>query len=511
VLPLFRPATPPLLLFTLLLAASALAQSTFPLAGRVTNAATGEPLPRARVLAARRDGPTVHSAVAFTDSTGAFRFPALPAGQYSLRVQKPGFAPNSLIPFRPLDLSAPVETLAYALVPFGVISGQLLDADGEPLPLMKVQLHAQRFSHGRPFLALDRSATTDDRGHYRFAGLPAGRYLVRAVSRAGGAFLSANESAPPSVGRRAFAPVYAGNIEQAAQATPTDLAPGQHVQHDFRLTLLPAARVRGVLAGLRPATPVYFEVALPGREPIEPRVFLNPASGVFTIFDLLPATYQLRVRHGNRDEPLAAEATVTASPEPAPPIHLPLLPPPTLTLQLQTPTPSPCTIILSPPDPVRGSPVSLRPGQPAAVPPGEYEVLANCFGIAIDSLLLGSTDLLLARRLTITPGTASATLTLTPSPDNAKLLIQRAPAVLATQVLLVPGAASLGAPTLHDFGGRPRALLPLRPGDYTAYALPSADLPYRDPAFLAKLRGGIPVRVEPQRSTTVTLSEVSLP
>jgi hypothetical protein len=506
----FRPGTALLVLPLLLPTCPAYAQPTFPLAGIVTNATTGEPLPRARVFTALLSGPADQRRVIFTDPSGAFRFPALPAGQYSVYVEKPGFAPNSFTSRQPIRLNEPVENLAYALVPFGVISGQLLDADGEPIPLVKVQLYRSSFTEGRAIMEQVRSATTDDRGQFRFPRLSAGRYLVRAVSRAGGAFLSGDESAPPSVGRRAFAPVYAGNAEQATQATPTDLAPGQQVQLDFRLPFLPAARIRGVLAGLRPGAPVFFELQLPGREPIEPRVFLNPASGVFTIFDLLPATYQLRVRLPRGFAQLYAEATVTAGVAP-PPLHLELRDVPSLHLQVQGPGTSSCSVVLLPSVSTRALPLNPTVHSPVAAPPGEYDVRANCFDVAIESLFLGSTDLLLSRRVTIPPGPSAVILILTRSSHDAKLLIHRPDPVRSAAVLLVPAAEALGVPTLHEFGGLRQAILPLLPGDYTLYALPSAAFPYRDPAFLAKLRGGVNVRVEPGRTVSATLTEVTQP
>jgi len=80
-------------------------------------------------------------AVAWTDASGRFAFGYLPPGRYQVRAQKNGYQPAALgaeTPFRPpaiitLATGGNRSEIAIRLQPFGVISGIVLDEDGDPV------------------------------------------------------------------------------------------------------------------------------------------------------------------------------------------------------------------------------------------------------------------------------------------------------------------------------------------------------------------------------------------
>ena len=61
---------------------------------------------------------------------------------------------------------------------FGVISGTVTDESGEPMIGVTVRAMRRIYAGGRPRLGAGPQGTTDDRGMYRIASLPAGDYVV---------------------------------------------------------------------------------------------------------------------------------------------------------------------------------------------------------------------------------------------------------------------------------------------------------------------------------------------
>jgi hypothetical protein len=71
--------------------------------------------------------------------------------------------------------------LEFRLIPAGVISGKILDGDGEALPNVWVQALRQEYKEGKRSLASAARAETNDLGEYRLFGLVPGRYFLSAA------------------------------------------------------------------------------------------------------------------------------------------------------------------------------------------------------------------------------------------------------------------------------------------------------------------------------------------
>lgn len=121
------------------------------------------------------------STKALTDSAGQFFFPQLPAGSYLVSASRDGYSrgyfgqrsPNE--PGRLIELGADAAFVAeIQLYKLGVITGQVTDENG--IGVQDYEVFAYRAGPRlRPFA----SAHTDDRGVFRLARLPAGKYFVR--------------------------------------------------------------------------------------------------------------------------------------------------------------------------------------------------------------------------------------------------------------------------------------------------------------------------------------------
>lgn len=172
------------------------------IAGRVTSAADGHPIPNATVVltpeaprSAPRQGPRANSAEsAQTDAEGRYRFPAQTAGRYTLRATAAGYLASFYLEHEGFNSAVvtgaglPTEDLRFALVPEASLHGRILDETGEPVRAT-VTLYREQTAGPGELRAEDGEASrfvaaggtqADDDGNYDFSNLQPGRYYVAA-------------------------------------------------------------------------------------------------------------------------------------------------------------------------------------------------------------------------------------------------------------------------------------------------------------------------------------------
>ncbi len=128
---------------------------------------------------------------AMTDDEGRFAFADLPPGRFTVTASKPGYPSASYGAIRPnrpgagvfLDDAEQVSDLAITLARGGVITGTVFDAQGQPMPGVPVQPWEVRTALSGERIIDSPSTggvatTADDRGQFRFYGLPPGEYTV---------------------------------------------------------------------------------------------------------------------------------------------------------------------------------------------------------------------------------------------------------------------------------------------------------------------------------------------
>jgi hypothetical protein len=153
------------------------------LTGRVVGE-SGEPIPDVSVSLAPRGGTRIvgpgNSVGA--DETGSFRFEGLDPGLYDVGAFLPGFVPDSDAQTgRPAGPYRAGENITVRLVKGGIVTGTVVDQQGQPVVSMNVRAVRVRELDGSPppsnfFPAGDDR--TDDRGVYRIYGLRPGLYIV---------------------------------------------------------------------------------------------------------------------------------------------------------------------------------------------------------------------------------------------------------------------------------------------------------------------------------------------
>jgi protocatechuate 3,4-dioxygenase beta subunit len=151
--------------------------------GRVVDAATQEPISRARVQIVQGASRFLDEAgaegkpVQFTGESGEFSFTGLKDGDLSLRITLQGYITEKLDQVNPA-VSTTSQDLLIKLSRGGEITGIVLGADGAPRQSMPVYLMGADPSS-------NQSSSTDREGKFRFRGVPAGTFTVKAHKFAG--------------------------------------------------------------------------------------------------------------------------------------------------------------------------------------------------------------------------------------------------------------------------------------------------------------------------------------
>jgi hypothetical protein len=268
------PSAAVLCLLPALLAPALSAQSTpGAITGTVRNETTGEPVRRAAVTLralspAPGTPPDARSATIATGPDGAFRFDFLAPGEYQLTADRAGFLGpgqaragrtlhSARVHVEPGVTAGPVELL---LQPAAVVTGRVLDEEGEPVPAADVALMRRGFRDGAWRSLPQASDRTRDTGDYRIAYLPPGRYWVAArATRA--PMLSVPGAAP-----EAYVHTFYPSAPDVASATPITLTPGMVAEGiDIRLRKGRIVRVGGRVEG---ALQDQLDVRLSSRDPL---------------------------------------------------------------------------------------------------------------------------------------------------------------------------------------------------------------------------------------------------
>ncbi|MGD0496921.1 MAG: carboxypeptidase regulatory-like domain-containing protein [Bryobacteraceae bacterium] len=277
------------------------------LAGRVVNAATNEPVNKVAVTLTRTN-PTPGVAGlprqfgTSSDASGRFAMKDLEPGTYRLQVSRNGFvtaeygarSPSS--PGTPLTLSRAQQPqdLVIRMTPHAVVSGRIVDQDGEPVASVMVQLLKLQYAQGKKRLQTAGSAQTNDLGEYRAFGLAPGKYYISAgmVLTAAAAALTEDKSAEPRPEESDVTTYYPGVTDSAA-ATPVDVTAGVQLRGiDMTLARRRTARIRGRVNAPAPASMLILAPrSLAGALSMQ-MVRVDP-KGEFDIHGVAPGSYAL--------------------------------------------------------------------------------------------------------------------------------------------------------------------------------------------------------------------------
>ena len=297
------------------------------------------PLRRARVRLAGSEMSIARAIV--TNEDGTFAFERLSPDEYTITAAKDGYVTSSWGATRPGRRGRTIvlrrgetRSLTVHLPRGSVITGKITDAQGQPVPGVRIDVLSDRFvpSAGeRRLMSAGLSSATDDRGVYRVFDLPAGDYLVTAhvfptldrdavvqvlsaqeVRRALADLQETGPQAQPGIPKPApykpiseprlsvgFAPVfYPGTVVRSRAVTVT-VGPGeQRAGVDFDVQYVPTATVSGTVP-VSPGDRIPSVALIPDTDVAEPdsvRVQSVTGDGAFTFTGVPPGRYTVLAR-----------------------------------------------------------------------------------------------------------------------------------------------------------------------------------------------------------------------
>ena len=295
------------------------------ISGIVVKMAGSVPLRKARAWLQSTDDPR-RSVSAITDAAGKFTLKEIEPGAYQLSISRVGFVteqygrrkpggPGAILTLRPKQ----EMKLEFRLIPSGVISGKILDDDGEPLPTVVVLAQKQAYLDGKKTLSNVGRSETNDLGEYRIYGLPPGRYFVSSIyfrwNRFGNQFgegdLAGTDDQSHSEG---YAKIYYPGTPDAGKAESITVKPGEEVSSiEMLMRQVTVHRVRGHVYNQVTHKPgagatVFLVPNKDSRQwdSVNP-VDVQKSDGSFEIPEVVPGAYNLVVYWYDDGKPYIAD------------------------------------------------------------------------------------------------------------------------------------------------------------------------------------------------------------
>ena len=298
------------------------------LSGRVLRGDTGAVVKRAIVRLAGQD--TRDRRTVQTDDTGRYQFTDLQAGRYTVTVSKAGFitlAYGQKHPRQPalpiqVDAGRPLVNVNVALPRGSVITGYVVDEDGEPMARAVVQVLRYVYRQGLRQIEPAGTDQTDDRGQYRVFDLEPGEYFVSVtLSRRRGRFGAGGPGGRGGRGGRGggglfgalvvedpnatgLAPSYYPGVTMLREAVPLTLGLSQEMAGvSFAAQLVPMARVGGMVFGpdgspARGTQVLLTSAEVMRRTPGSTLAGRVDRDGYFEVTNVPPGRYTVRAREG---------------------------------------------------------------------------------------------------------------------------------------------------------------------------------------------------------------------
>jgi hypothetical protein len=245
------------------------------------------------------------------NAAGEFAFKGVEPGSYRLTATRRGFmAPTPTGSGRfstglivKLASGDDLAQVKLTLIPQGIISGRILDSDGEPF--QQVQIHALRLRwiDGLKVLAPAGFVETNDLGEYRIRELGAGRYYIAAVETHPDSMFAGTNHISKDAALLAYPPMYFPGVTDIGAAMAVEVAAGASRQGvDIRMVKAVGRRVSGrivVPAGMKlPRT--YVALQAGAADDVSPRalqtavVTTGNGTTAFEFHAVFPGRYVLR-------------------------------------------------------------------------------------------------------------------------------------------------------------------------------------------------------------------------
>jgi protocatechuate 3,4-dioxygenase beta subunit len=248
------------ILFSLILVATAAAAQTNPpeqasapsIQGKVLQDPDEQPVRKANVQLNGRKGPGEANYSAVSDAAGQFKIDDAQPGQYDVVVERPGFV-QSVTGGRRISISVQAGSgkndLILHMQPAAVITGKIVDLDGDPMRDVSVSAIKTGQAGERRNPHSFGSGATNDLGEFRISDLQPGRYKITASPPQGSHPPASKENGDEKDQSIYLATHYPGVLDEG-QAVPLEIHAGAEARINLSILTGRAYRVSGTVAGV---------------------------------------------------------------------------------------------------------------------------------------------------------------------------------------------------------------------------------------------------------------------
>lgn len=280
---------------------------TCTVAGMVIKLVDSAPVKKATVRLVNTEQ---HEKSVITGVDGKFLLENIEPGRYSLSVVRNGYVRQEYGQHHSGDPAAvltllpgqKMSDLVFKLVPSAVISGRVLDEDGDPLRWVHMTAFRWSYYRGKRTFSSETEGSTDDLGEYRLFDLVPGRYFLSARYEPGASIIAPRSMtfSGMAASEWRYVTAYYPNTSDPAKAAPITVKAGDEVRSiDFLLTPSPlGVKVRGrVFNAVTGKSGGSGYVWLESRDQQEALRFerlgapTNKSDGSFEISNVLPGSY----------------------------------------------------------------------------------------------------------------------------------------------------------------------------------------------------------------------------
>jgi hypothetical protein len=276
------------------------------ISGSVTDAATNQGLIKAYLRLTGKSG----SYAAVTDDHAKFVFEAVEPGTYLLEAEHQGYIDSQFgdTDGRAVEIKlTPAQTLSdinVGLTPQAVISGRVVNEDGDLWTHAQVNLFRSQWSHGHRKVQGFSGGEANDQGEFRLGQIPPGKYYLAAEPDA--YWEMRNRPSGKEVLLRQ--PTWYPSSLDLEGAMPIIVDPGSHISGlEIRLRRGSTHRIRGTLLGTDSISTDVLHGPFGGRSisaegtsaaAMNGRAGVIHSDGSFEIAGVPSGTYEIRVRQG---------------------------------------------------------------------------------------------------------------------------------------------------------------------------------------------------------------------
>ena len=286
--------------------------------GMVVKEPGSQPLKKVLLQVIAEDQKEGSNYTANTDSDGHFRVENVQPGRYRLYLERTGFVTinshgrKSEGIVLTVQAGNPIEDLLFQMLPTAVITGRVVDEDGDPMPNVAVSVQKKRPGKSHPPEAAGDDRT-NDLGEYRFSGLFPGQYFVAAVPPPNFRnFEHPAQDSPdtPSKPETTYLTTYYPGTIDSTQAAAIDLHAGDEMPVNFSLVPAKAYRVRGTVTGIPPHQKAVVQLISRGVGS-EINAAEVAADGQFEVRGVAPGSYFVTAYSGSEGQVQTTRQKVT--------------------------------------------------------------------------------------------------------------------------------------------------------------------------------------------------------